>query len=155
MQIDKDSAQVRFPPPLLLLGALALGWGLQTLWPVTLELGPAGRHAGRILCGAAIGVVLYCNVLFKRAGTNIAPWKPSSALLTTGIYSFTRNPIYLSFVLLCAGIGLLRANAWLLLAAPGLAIALQKLVIAREEAYLEGKFGEEYRRYKSMVRRWI
>ena len=83
------------------------------------------------------------------------PWRPSTALVTEGVYRFTRNPIYLALALLHLGSALAFDSALALASLPFALAAVQAGVVAREERYLEGKFGDEYRRYKSSVRRWI
>ena len=91
----------------------------------------------------------------KRAGTNIRPDQPTLAIVSDGPFRFTRNPLYLALTGLYAGIALLVNALWpLLLLAPVLAV-LRWGVIAREERYLEAKFGEAYRAYRSRVRRWV
>ena len=91
----------------------------------------------------------------RRAGTNVDPREPSTAIVTDGPYRFTRNPLYLSMALIYAGIAC-RANALpAAMLLPGVLAVVQKGVIEREERYLERKFGGEYIRYKGRVRRWI
>jgi protein-S-isoprenylcysteine O-methyltransferase Ste14 len=155
MQIEKDSAQVRMPPPLLLLSALVLGWALGLLrpWPL---LEAAWRWAiGLSLFLVAIAVMRTCLSIFRRHQTAVQPWKPSSALLAEGPYRFSRNPIYLCFLIFGSGIAFMASNAWMLVLMLPLALALRFLVIAKEEKYLEGKFGQAYLDYKGQVRRWI
>ena len=77
------------------------------------------------------------------------------ALVTGGIYRHTRNPLYVALALVYAGIAVAADSLWaLMFLAPCLGV-IRYGVIAREEAYLERKFGEEYRRFKSAVRRWL
>lgn len=91
----------------------------------------------------------------KQAGTNINPLQPATSLVTTGPFRFSRNPLYLSLTLLFAGLSLILNSLWGLIAlAPVLAI-LHFGVILREERYLEAKFGESYRQYRTQVRRWL
>jgi protein-S-isoprenylcysteine O-methyltransferase Ste14 len=95
------------------------------------------------------------EVVMKRAGTNIRPDQPTLAIVSDGPFQFTRNPLYLALTGLYVGITLLVDALWpLLLLVPVLAV-LQWGVVAREERYLEAKFGEPYRTYKSRVRRWV
>jgi len=93
--------------------------------------------------------------LFRRLGTNVPPSQPTTLIATTGPYRWTRNPMYLGMALIYAGlaIGFDGPIAFALL--PLVLIAIQTQVIAREERYLEAKFGDDYRRYKADVRRWL
>jgi protein-S-isoprenylcysteine O-methyltransferase Ste14 len=92
---------------------------------------------------------------FERAGTNHGTHKPATALVTGGLNRFSRNPIYISLSLIYAGIALLANSAWALVLLVPLLIVMHYGVIVREERYLEMKFGEDYRRYKAAVRRWL
>ena len=145
------------PPPLIFLGFLAAGWAFEAFVETYgLGLDPMVRRAaalgliavGLVLEGAAAG-------LFRRLKTAIHPWKPSTALATTGVYRFSRNPIYLGFALTYVGLAIgLDSPVALLLLAPCL-VVIDRLVIAREERYLEAVFGEPYRAYRASVRRWL
>jgi protein-S-isoprenylcysteine O-methyltransferase Ste14 len=91
----------------------------------------------------------------RRAGTNVDPYEPATAVVTEGPYRFTRNPMYVGFTLMYVGISAL-ANALLpILLLPAVQQLMRRGVIEREERYLERKFGDEYRRYKESVGRWI
>jgi protein-S-isoprenylcysteine O-methyltransferase Ste14 len=155
---DNDHAGVRIPPPILFLSALAAGLVLEWLWP----LGwfdvwpPLARYGiGALLAAAGVGLMASAMGLFRRAGTAIPPWEPTTALVTGGIYRFSRNPIYVSVVILYLGLALLFGASWsLVLLIPAVAV-LQVAVIRHEEAYLERRFGEAYRAYRARVRRWI
>lgn len=92
---------------------------------------------------------------FKRARTNPVPWRPATALVTDGPYRFTRNPMYLGMAALYAGIALGAGLLWGLALLPVVLAAIQVAVIAREEAYLERVFGDQYRVYRATVRRWL
>jgi protein-S-isoprenylcysteine O-methyltransferase Ste14 len=155
MQIEEDSAQVRLPPPLVFLAAILLGVTLQKIHPLAFIPETLRWITGAPMIALGLGVVIYCNGLFSRSGTNIAPWKPSSHLIFSGPYRFSRNPIYASFVLVILGTGFLANNAWQLGMAALCAVILRRTAIAKEEKYLEEKFGGEYRAYKARVRRWI
>ncbi|HYC32487.1 MAG TPA: methyltransferase [Gemmatimonadales bacterium] len=132
-----------------------MGLLLQRLAPIRLPEGPALRIAGGalIVIGLALsGAVVYH---FGRAGTPVTPLRATRRLVVSGPYRLSRNPDYLGQALLAAGLGLLFAPAWVLVAlVPALGL-VRYGVIAREESYLERRFGEEYRRYCRRVRRWI
>jgi len=136
------------------IGAI-LGW----LWPFPLL--PAGwsvtlRYgAGGALVALGLVVMTLAVRAFRAAGTNVETPKPATALVTDGIYARSRNPMYVALALLFAGIGVLANSGWLaLLLVPYVAV-LRVGVIAREERYLERKFGQRYRAYRARVRRWL
>jgi len=152
-----ETPGVRVLPPLIFAATLALGFLLHWIWPAAIIPGKVAvlRVAGLLL--VTLGVVLSAVSvrLFRRAGTNVNPRRPTTALVQTGPYRISRNPMYVALVVLTAGIALL-ANAWgpLFLLVPAL-VAVRYGVIAQEERYLEAKFGGAYREYTSRVRRWL
>jgi protein-S-isoprenylcysteine O-methyltransferase Ste14 len=157
MTNDVDNANVRFPPPLIYLGFLVLGiWAGRMLGIPGL---PIDRVSLRIIGWIVIATGIVANFfgagLFHRLRTAIIPFKPATRLVTSGIYRWTRNPMYLGLALLYAGIAILFDSLLaLVLLTPVIAI-IRSYVISREEAYLERTFGDEYRAYKARVRRWI
>src|SRR6478672_4573708 len=157
MAVEPDSAGVRFPPPLVYLGALLLGLAAERF--VTLRsFGIDWRllvATGALLFVAGAAMMLAAAGLFRRLGTNVPPSQPTTLIATTGPYRWTRNPMYLGMALIYAGlaIGFDGPIAFALL--PLVLIAIQTQVIAREERYLEAKFGDDYRRYKAEVRSWL
>ena len=154
---DKNHPGVIAPPPLIFIGVLLLALAFD--WLVSGPgFGPSymGRMvAGGVLCLGGLALILAAAKRFTDEGTNIQPWKPSTALVTTGVYRYSRNPIYLGMALIYVGLSLfadsILALAWLPLAL----IIMYNGVIRREERYLEAKFGEAYRAYRGRVRRWI
>jgi len=94
-------------------------------------------------------------VTITRAGSNVPTNRPTTAIVETGPYRFTRNPIYLGMVLGLIGLAIAFNSLWLLLTLVPFALAICFGVVAREEAYLERKFGDVYRRYRARVRRWL
>ena len=104
---------------------------------------------------AAIALLIGAFVVFRRARTPVEPWKQTRAIVTAGPYAFTRNPIYLAFLLIQLAYAIARPNLWAVLLLPLTIAALQWAVIEREERYLERLFGDEYRAYRERVRRWL
>jgi protein-S-isoprenylcysteine O-methyltransferase Ste14 len=155
MKIDQDSPRVRIPPPLLLLTSILIGVGLQLLYPIHLVSGLGRWLLGGLMLGLGVGTILFCAGKFRRAHTAIEPWKTSSQIITSGPYRWSRNPIYLSFTVVGAGIAILLNNLWIVLTQLPLVLVITQVVIRKEERYLEEKFGDSYRAYKSRVRRWI
>ncbi len=155
MAKSPDHPNVIALPPLIFLGAIVAGLLLGYLWPAPIGGGTERLVAGAtiVLIGLALGAAAVRQ--FRRAGTNLEVTKPSTVVVRTGPFRFSRNPIYLSLTLLVGGVGVLLNNIWILLSLiPTLAI-IRVGVIAREEQYLEAKFGTEYLQYKSTVRRWF
>jgi protein-S-isoprenylcysteine O-methyltransferase Ste14 len=153
-----DNPGVVMRPPLLYLTMLALGWGFGLFEP--LPLATSGGRAALVGAGAALfvaGVVLamLCFRRFSSAGTNVPTTLPTKALVTAGPYRFSRNPIYLALTSIYFGIALLLNSGWILILAIPLLVTMRYGVIAREERYLEAKFGDAYRAYKDKVRRWL
>jgi protein-S-isoprenylcysteine O-methyltransferase Ste14 len=153
-----DHAGVRIPPPKLFLSGLAAGLLLEWLWPLGwLKDLPAllrfGLGGGLVVAGVAL--MAPAMGLFQKVGTPVPPWEPSAALVTTGPYGYSRNPMYLSVVMIYVGLALLFAAAWPLVLLIPVLLVLHFAVIRLEEAYLERRFGETYRNYRARVRRWI
>lgn len=156
-----ETAGVVVRPPLLSAGALALGLLLDALWPLPLaalglDPGPTPRlAAGAAIIALGLALAVSAFLRFRAAGTQVPTWRPSTALVLTGPYRWSRNPIYIGLMSLLAGLGLLADSLWVLgLLVPVWAV-LRWGVVAREERYLERRFGEDYRRYKTRVRRWL
>jgi protein-S-isoprenylcysteine O-methyltransferase Ste14 len=152
---QNDSPGVITIPPFIYLFFLAVGSALDFLFPVALLSNPVQYTVGLALI-AASGVLLpFVLGRFRASGTNLDVRKPTTAIISDGPYRFSRNPAYLSLSLLYAGIGVAADSVWIFgLLLPTL-VVMHYGVIAREERYLEAKFGEEYLRYKRSVRRWI
>ncbi len=150
-----DHANVVALPPLVYLAFLFLGVGLNYVWPLApLANGP------RYLLGFALvasGVLLIARAMvqFRRAGTHLEPYKPTTALVTDGVFRWSRNPIYVALSLIYVGIGVIANNGWIVILLFPVLIVMRYGVIAREERYLEYKFGDTYRRYKATVHRWL
>jgi protein-S-isoprenylcysteine O-methyltransferase Ste14 len=155
---DPGTAGVIARPPFLFLAALLLGLGSDHLLPLAFAV-PERDLIHWIIAGSVILVGLALAVAgirnFSYAATPVPTHKPVRALVTTGIHGWTRNPIYLGMFLVYGGIGLAARSAWILLLTLPLAITIRYGVVAREEAYLERRFGDAYLRYKGRVRRWL
>ncbi|HKD48290.1 MAG TPA: isoprenylcysteine carboxylmethyltransferase family protein [Rhizomicrobium sp.] len=156
MADSKDAPQVVIHPPIALALGLIVGFGLDRLYPLPFVPPSLPR--------AAIGLVLFLlGVLlagwsartFRNAHTNVLTSQPASTIVSSGPYGFSRNPIYLGMFLGLFGIAIGFDTLWILAAAAVLFFVLRFGVIAREERYLEGKFGSTYLDYKARVRRWL
>ena len=150
-----DNAGVIAPPPLIYLGALVLGLGLHAVFRVRVLPPTAARVLGVVLVAGAVAVVVPAFRAMARAGTSFRPERPTTAIVTDGSFRYTRNPIYVALTLLYVGIALIINALWVLLLTVPVLVVMQLGVVAREERYLERKFGDEYLRYKARVHRWI
>ena len=153
-----DPPPVAIHPPVLYGAAFLLGAALDWLIPLGPRLAwPDGlRHgAASVMIVFGLCFALWAAWLFHRAGTGIPTWHAARRLVVTGPYAISRNPMYVGVTAAYAGLALALANPWaLLLLLPVLAV-MDRPVIAREEPYLEARFGEAYRAYSRRVRRWI
>ena len=153
----RDVAGVIAPPPLIFGGFLVAGLLLNAAWPLPVVdvARPVRYAAGAALALLGIAIGLAGFVEFRRAGTDVRPERPTTALVTTGPFRVSRNPLYISQTLVYLGVAVAAESFWALaLLVPTLAV-IRVGVIAREEIYLERKFGDAYRSYKARVRRWL
>ncbi|MGE0766759.1 MAG: isoprenylcysteine carboxylmethyltransferase family protein [Hyphomicrobiaceae bacterium] len=156
LQEDRPSA-IPWPPALFaasVLMALALDWWLLRLPFPFAETGPV-HYAGMLLLLGAIVLAVWAMLEFRRHATSIRPDRGSTALMATGPFAFSRNPIYLAEAIGLAGAGISFNRLWLVVAAPIFLYAVTRFAIEREEAYLERRFGAAYADYKARVRRWL
>jgi protein-S-isoprenylcysteine O-methyltransferase Ste14 len=152
---DPDTSGVRIPPPLFYIAGFLVGVALELAVPIDsppLAITVAGALIAGGLWLALDGAAM---VFFRRAGTSMVPFNPTTALVTTGPYSRTRNPMYLGMAFLYIALALAFGVIWALIVLPLVIVAVDQLVIAREEAYLVRKFGDPYCDYMARVRRWL
>lgn len=150
---DRDAAAVRFPPPLIFLGFLLLGPLLDRLmdlppWPMPWWIGAIVAAAGVALVATAIGA-------FRGAGEDPRPWTVTGGVIDSGLYAWSRNPMYLGMAITELGLSIAIGSALGVLLTFVAVAVVGATVIAREEEYLEAKFGGAYRRYRERVRRWF
>jgi len=154
---SKDSATIRIPPPLFFFACLGLGLWLEYVFPIhliRLSLIP------RIITGCIFIIISGCIaissfIVLIRHKTPFSTDKLTTKIVTKGSFRFSRNPLYLSLLLLLFGIAVLMLSIWLFFTIPILYILLLFKAVKPEESYLSQNFGEEYLEYSTKVRRWI
>ncbi len=155
MADSADNAGVRFPPPALYALAVLGGYFLNRRWP--LPVGESwlisGLGWGLTAGFAALAVTSFAN--FRRSRTSIVPIRPAAALVLSGPYRFTRNPMYLGLALLTVALGLFLDDWWPIVLLIPVLVVVRVFVIGPEERYLQRRFGSDYVRYTQRVRRWL
>jgi protein-S-isoprenylcysteine O-methyltransferase Ste14 len=151
-----DTAHVLIRPPIAWALAILAGFALDGLAPLRFlpDEVPAG-FLGAALFVLALALAVWAIATMTRAGTNVPTNQPTTAIVEGGPYRFTRNPIYLGMVLGLIGLSIAFDTLWLLVALVPFWLVIRYGVVAREEAYLERRFGDVYRAYRSSVRRWL
>ena len=142
---------------IVIFGGFAIAATGSNLWPVEagLPMQTAVRNVGQLMLviGAAVLVVAY--VTMARSGTTIDPRRETTRIVTTGIYRFSRNPIYLGWFLVMMGAGLEKLSLFYVAISALMVAVLRWFVVIPEERYLVESFGDEYLQYRSRVRRWL
>lgn len=155
---DRETAGVILPPPFVYLGGLLPGLAADHLLGLPSLPGLAGTvglSAAIALGLLGLALVLIAARHFSEAGTAIPPYRPSTALVTRGLYRVSRNPIYLGFALIYLALMAGFASLGALVLLPAVLLVMEFGVIRREERYLERRFGQPYRDYRARVRRWL
>jgi protein-S-isoprenylcysteine O-methyltransferase Ste14 len=150
-----DRPRVIAPPPLIALIMIAAGFAANLIQPLPFIDGNARYIAGGALLILSGIITSTAFLQMKRAGTNVDVRKPATTVVTDGIYSYTRNPMYVSLVIFLAAVSILLDNLWIMALIPLFVAVMRRGVIEREERYLEEKFGAQYTEYKNHVRRWL
>jgi len=154
MNETKDHPKI-LNPPLLYLGTLIIGYLLNRVIRLPVLPGDTARIVGvaAFLSGFLIGIPAFIQM--RRLRTTPNPYKATTAIVNTGPFRFTRNPIYLSFFVHYTGIAIYANSAWCIFLLPVLFEVITEFVVIPEENYLEQKFGAPYSEYLKRVRRWI
>ena len=152
---DQDHAGVTFPPPLIYGGFLLVGFVIDFFWPIPVLPDNVQYAVGGVLIVLGLAINFPAFILFRKVGTPVRPDRPTTAIITGGPFRFTRNPFYLALTVLYAGIAIASDSVWVMGLLIPVLLIMNRGVIDREEKYLDRKFGEEYRRYKGTVRRWL
>ena len=149
---------VPFPPPILFVGGFGFGWLVdRKLRPLALPgIGAnVAEPIGLALIVVGFALMAWGIVTFHRRGTAVYPNQPASSLVTDGPYRFTRNPMYTGMTVAYLGGSLVVGSLWPIVLLPVVLVLLVRLVVRREEAYLENAFGKNYEVYRATVRRWL
>lgn len=151
---DRDRPGVAAPPPIIYALGFAAGLLIEAWFPHPVLPQPWAHRLAMLLF--ALGLLGIAGVAaFHRAGTSPNPYKATSQLVTTGIYRFTRNPMYVGFTFWYLAAACWKNSLWPFLFLPIVLLVMLYGVILREERYLERRFGDDYRAYQQRVRRWL
>jgi len=157
MESQNDNPRIYIPPPLLYVATFFIANLIQRLLPLNKAFfysAPSKLVGSAIILTGLVFTIPALRQFFQTKNTLITI-KPANSLQTTGIYSVSRNPMYISLLLIYTGLSFIIGNWWNLVLLPLLIFIVQEYVIKREEKYLERRFGKLYFDYKAKVRRWI
>jgi protein-S-isoprenylcysteine O-methyltransferase Ste14 len=156
MSETADTANVVILPPIAWALAFVVGLGAGWLFPLSFVPMSIPRvWAGGCVFVVGLALAIWAVVTFRKAGTRVEPNKPTTTIVENGPFRFTRNPIYIGMFLGQTGLAIGFDNLWVLAMLVPFFLVIRHGVVAREEAYLERKFGPAYLGYKSRVRRWL
>ena len=142
-------------PPFVYLGSIALGLVIHYAWPARFVPPSVSTPVGAMLTLLAVGLFVAAVRTFRAAGTPVPGNRPTTAIVRTGPYRFSRNPIYLAFSLFQLGLSVWIDSLGLLITLIPAVSLMALVVIPREERYLEARFPSEYSSYRAAVRRWL
>ena len=153
----RDRPAIIAPPPLLALLCIIAGFIAGHYAPLAFFPGPPALRiaVASVVFVSAIAIVVVARRELIKHHEHPNPYKPTGAIVSTGIYGRTRNPIYIALHIVVLALAIAANNAWLLVAMPVLFVLLEFGVVRAEERYLAGKFGAEYAAYRQKVRRWL
>lgn len=151
--MDKPRRKI-YPPIWLLFGLLAM-FALDHFFTPASQLPPTLRYFGGATILLGVGLAVWAGGGFKKAGTDMVPFKNVTALVTDGIYRYTRNPMYLGMALVLLGTALLLSSVLAMLVIPVFVGVIQARFILPEEQMLRELFGSDYGEYCRRVRRWL
>ena len=156
MKETTDSANVAVRPPIAWALAFVAGLGVDWLYPLRfIPVSIPSAWLGSAVFAVGFALAIWAIVAIRKAGTRVETNKPTTTIVANGPYRFTRNPIYIGMLLGQAGLAVGFDSLWILATLVPFYLVIRYGVIAREEAYLERKFGDVYLGYKSRVRRWL
>jgi protein-S-isoprenylcysteine O-methyltransferase Ste14 len=144
---------VKVPPPAIAGGAILAAWVMQRLLPV--QLGPPLPEIGALVVFLALALIGWSILVLVRGGNDPRPDRPDVSLIEAGPFGYSRNPVYLGFLLVTLGMALRWGTLWGWVAVAATHLVLDRYVVRREEAYLGRRFGAAYDAYRGRVRRWV
>jgi protein-S-isoprenylcysteine O-methyltransferase Ste14 len=152
----KNTLRAPVPPPVLFFVLLLLGVAVDHFRPLTFL--PEGLTVQLLSAlsffALAVAIGVWAFSTFRRCRTSAEFGEPVSTLVQQGPYRFSRNPLYVALILVLAGFACALNNAWLAIVVPALSVALDRLVVAREERFLSDLLGPDYLSYRARGRRW-
>ena len=154
-EVPPPHPDVRIPPPLLHLGGILVGYGVDQALHWQLPRFPGDRILALVLAGFAVLLLAAALLEFVRHRTTLMPHRAARTLITHGVFRLTRNPIYLAFALLNLACALTLASPGMLIVLVPVVWVMQTHVIAAEEQFHQQRFGADWQRYRQKVRRWI
>ena len=152
---DQDRPGVPIPPPLLFVLPILASIPLEWLFPTSFAQGPVRWICGWFLVAFGVALDIIGFVSQRRAGTDPIPFNPTTRIITGGLYRLSRNPMYIGFAFWTLGVATLADSVWMVFVVPVGLVLTDRLIVRREESYLERKFGQEYLDYQRKVRRWL
>jgi protein-S-isoprenylcysteine O-methyltransferase Ste14 len=156
MEVTTDNANAVVRPPIAWAVAFVGGVAINALYPMPFV--PASVPAawvGGAIFALGFALAIWAIATLRMAGSRVETYNPTTMIVSSGPYGFTRNPIYIGMFLGQTGLAVGLNNLWLVATLVPFLVVIRYGVVAREEAYLERKFGDDYPRYKSRVRRWL
>ena len=157
MTLDKDEhgASVKFPPPIVFILFMLFAYDIHYFFAIQIGNMSSLIYIGSFFVALGLAILLITLISFKRAQTNIEPWKPTTQIISSGIYAYSRNPMYIAFGIVTIGTGIILNSLWITLSFIPSIVVIFFIAIKKEELYLENKFGQDYLSYKAKVRRWF
>ena len=155
MESGRHGPGVRIHPPIIYALSILSGFVLNSYWPQAMPLGIHGHLYGGTVLALVFLLAGFSILEFHRASTDVRPDKPDTALINSGPYRFTRNPLYIGLTLVQITVAAWFNNAWVLIMVVPSVMVITQYAIKREERYLEKLFGQDYLDYKQRVRRWL
>lgn len=150
-----DSPSVIVRPPLLYGVALIVVFMLRWFWPLPIVDHAVVVRLGLVLVVFGVGTAIWGRRAMQAAGTNVDPYRPTTAIVTSGPFCFSRNPLYVALTLMFFGLSLALDTWWGIVVLVPLVIVMHCGVVLREERYLNQKFGAGYQKYRAQVRRYF
>jgi protein-S-isoprenylcysteine O-methyltransferase Ste14 len=152
-----NSLELKIPPPVVAVVLMAAMWAISQASSPIDSLHFVRVSAAIAIAAIGLGIDISALISFRRAHTTVNPMKPgkTSSLVTTGIFRYTRNPMYVGLLLVLFGWALFLPSDWALVGPLAFVLYIGRFQIAPEERVLSGLFGEQFSEYMARVRRWV